>query len=102
MMYVKVIEQLLKVIKDEGTAKSFAVECQEDNDIIYPMTEEGIKEGLEYAEAVDDVIGIRSFGKDKYDVIGWFGIEPENEELTDIIFDWTDNEYCETIMNKLN
>lgn len=103
MTYVDAVKKLLETIKDEGSSKYFAIECiEEDDEIIYETTNEGIKKALEYAEAVDDVVGVRAYDKDKNTSLGWFGIEPFNDDLLDVIYDYTDNDYCAKIMNKLN
>ena len=97
MTYVDAIKTLLEAIKEETSADAISIICYEETKR-YSLSQ--LDEIIEYVEAVDDVTGIRAFSG--ANSLGWFGIEPLNDDLLDVIYDYTDNDYCAKIMDKLN
>ena len=95
--YLKAIRKLVEAMIKEGNATTVEVVCVED-DQKFPV--DRIDLILDYAESVDDVTGIIAYKKDTK--LGWFGIEPENEDILDIIYDYTDNDYCAGIMEQIS
>ena len=98
MAYINAVKKLINTIKKEASADAISIICCAEEKLYYLSQMDDI---IEYVEAVDDVVGIRAYSKDEHTSLGWFGIEPENEELFDVIYDYTDNDYCKKIMNNL-
>ena len=97
--FEKQIRKLLVAVKNRAGDNFgvFRVDCYEGREKF-----NGVKEAVEFVGSVDDVRGITVFDKDG-DVLGVFGIESTNYDydVFDIVYDYTDNDFCRDVMNVL-
>lgn len=95
----KQIGKLLRAAKKVGGDKvaSMVLKCWEGGYKFHTL-----KKGVEYAEAVDDVVALIVLDGEG-NQIGWFGIESANYDcdIFDIVYDYSDNEYCAEVMGLL-
>lgn len=90
----KVIRKLLKLCKERKPSVVFDVLDTESRVIVT----KNIEKVIEAIDGGDEELGINCF--ENRDYYGWFGILPY-EELDGVVFDNSDNEFCESITRQL-
>lgn len=94
--FEKQIRKLFVAIKSRAGDKLGSIRV--DNNAYF----KDVSSAIQYIMDVDDAGKITVFDKDG-DALGIFYIEPANYDgdVFDIVYDYSDNDYCEKVMNNL-
>lgn len=90
------IKKLLEACNDERENISFKI-YDTESCVIYSRNIDKIIDAL---DGGDEEVGINIIERETKNYIGWFGVFPY-EETEDMIFDHSDNDFCNNVWNKL-
>lgn len=90
------IKKLLEACNDERENISFKI-YDTESCVIYSRNIDKIIDAL---DGGDEEIGINIIDRDTKNCLAWFGIFPY-EDFDCVVFDHSDNDFCNNIWNKL-